>query len=341
MMIQTRAAAVLLATALLAACGGDSGREHAGAVLQFQVNGNAVGSVNGVELPGALLNAVAERHGLDPTQAEQRAQAVKSLSNYILLAQQADKLGVYEQPDLVARVEAARLRGMAQAVLVAYRRAHPITDQMVADDYARQLENVGDLTYGFTQLLFNSHVNAAKAAAALANGASFGEVYNQWHDKVVDAQRFTGVFPRQVPDSLGRALVAMQPGQTTPEPIHSKLGWHLLHLDSTENFEPPPLDKVKERVRRDMEEKQANAWVHALHADAVIEISPDARTVPVSEADRNVEPKGVSARPQVLVNDKADGAATSTPTPTSTSAPPVPATKPALKPAPASAGSSA
>lgn len=269
-----RVAAVLLAATVLGACSNPSTDQQAAGVIHFQGTGEVAAAVNGEQLPEALVAAVAHGRGLDPTKPKQRQQAVKELVGYVLLAQQADNLKVQQQQDLAAMVEVARLQSLANVVVLAYREAHPITDKMVADDYARQVQQVGSRTYNFTQLLFRDKADAEKAAAQLAAGQSFQQVYQAWQGKVLDGQRYTRVFPRQLPDALTKALTALQPGETTPQPVHSDLGWHLLHLDSTHHFDAPPLAQVKERVRRGMQDKQARAWVDSLRKKAGIDIKP-------------------------------------------------------------------
>lgn len=308
-----RIRALILAglAATLAACGAGSGDQvdaTKGSVIHLASDGVAVATVNGTAIPESLLDAFARSHGLDVKQPEQRKEAIDNLVQYVLVAQQADKLKMRQQPDLAAMAEAARLQGVANAVLAAYDRAHPVTDQMVADDYARQAAEAGNVTYRFTQLLFNNKADADQAAAELAGGKAFQDVYDEWHDKVVDAQQYSGVFPRQLPDPLGQALTSLKPDDTTPRPIQTKLGWHLLHLDGTDDFKAPPLEQVEDKVRRGMQEKQAKAWVESLKSDARITVTPQAQTVPLNPADASPEPGGTAKRAPLVLKDRAEPA---------------------------------
>lgn len=296
-------------TGLLAACGsGSSGKgdSDANKVIHLQGNGDTAATVNGTPIPESLLDAVAKARGLDPDEPEQRSKALNELTQYVLLAQQADKLKIKQQPDLAAMAEAARLQGMAGAVLQAYSLSHPVTDKMVADDYARQAREAGNVTYRFTQLLFDSKAQADKAAAELSSGKSFQDVYDEWNSKVRDAQQYSGVFPRQLPDQLASALTSLKPGQTTPEPIQSKLGWHLLHLDGTDKFDAPPLSKVEDQVRRGMVEKQAKAWVESLKSQAKISVSSTARPQELNTANAEAPSGKTATRSPVVVKDQGE-----------------------------------
>ncbi len=266
--------ALLVVALLLAACQSGTSTEPAKRIVQLDTAGPVAATVNGVAIPRSLVVAVAQRRGLDAADPTQYKQALDELTNTVLLAQSADKLKVYQQADLAAQVEAARLQGLAAAVLEAYRRAHPITDEMVASDYAEQVEEAGDKTYRFTQLLFQKKLDAIRVALELKNGASFKDVYAEWKDKAADAQSYSKVFPQQLPAPLAEALVQLQPGGTSA-PLQSRLGWHLLHLDGIDDFKAPPLDQVRETVRRGMEREQSDVWLKTLKDAASIEVAPD------------------------------------------------------------------
>ena len=275
-----RTATLLVATAVLAACGAgssDQGRDTS--VVQLSGNGSVAATINGVKVPEPLLDAVAKVRGLDISVPEQREKAMDDLSQYVLLAEQAPKLKVRQQADLAASMEVARLQGVANAVLLAYNRNHPVTDDMVAEDYARQIKEAGDKTYRFTQLLFEDEAEADKVAAELAAGKSFTVVYDEWSSNARDAQSFSEVFPRQLPPQMAAVLTTLKPGESTKTPILTNLGWHLLHLDGVDPFQPPPLDQVRDKVRSGMEQKQVQAWLGSLKSEAKIIIEkPDAVT---------------------------------------------------------------
>ena len=154
-------------------------------------------------------------------------------------------------------------------------------------------------------MLFDSKANADKAAAELASGKSFKDVYDEWSSKVRDAQQYSDVFPRQLPPPLATALTSLEQGGTTPNPVQSKLGWHLLHLDGTDKFKAPPLTKVKDQVRRGMQEKQAKAWVNRSRT------TPPSASAPSSaeaECGQQPPPAAAAARSPVVVKDKGPAA---------------------------------
>lgn len=67
-------------------------------------------------------------------------------------------------------------------------------------------------------------------------------------------------------------LRGLQPGSTAAEPVQSSYGWHLLHLEGTRPFEPPPFEQVREGIRRMLIAQASRARVDALKAAARIEL---------------------------------------------------------------------
>lgn len=306
MSILLRAAALIILGASLGACGtGSSSAAQGNGVIHLSANSaNTVETINGTAVPKTLLEAVANGRGLDLKVPEQRQKAMDELSQYVLLAQQAKTLNLQQQPDLAAMVEAARLQGVANAALMAYSRSHPVSDAMVANDYAEQIKQVGDKTYRFTQLMFTDKATADEAAAELVAGKPFSDVYNAFRTKASDAQSYPEVFPKQLPPPLAAALTALKPGQATKVPVKTKLGWHLLALDGINPFNAPPLDKVKDQVRSNLQKKQVALYVESLKTSAKISVSQPAQVISVAPR----ESSGMIKAPGRMVNQKAPAA---------------------------------
>lgn len=291
---------VVAASALivgLAGCQSGQSDQTAGgdAVLHLATSGSVAQTINGIEVPEALLVAIATGRGLDLQQPAQRQQVLAEATQYVLLAEQAEKLKLEQQADLAALIEAARLRGVANAAVIAYKRSHPVTDAMVAADYQQQLKEAGDKTYRFTQLLFADEATAEQAAAELAKGTPFSKVFDSYRDKAQDARSYPNVFPRQLPVEMAAALVALKPGEASTAPVHSSLGWHLLYLDGVNPFQPPPLAQVEDQVRKNLEQKQAQAYVDTLKKDAVITMVNPANTSTAPRPESMPEPRKARA----------------------------------------------
>ncbi|HET8897914.1 MAG TPA: peptidylprolyl isomerase [Rhodanobacteraceae bacterium] len=242
------------------------------AVIQLPAGGTPLETINGVAVPQSLLTAIAKGRNMSLSNPQQRQQALDELQQYVLLAQQAPLLKVRQQADLAATVEISRLQGMANAVLLAYARANPITDAQLQKEYQEQVTGLGDKTYQITQLMFADQETANKAAAELKAGTAFDKVFEQFRGQARDARSFPTVFLKQLPPELAAVVAALSPGHATTTPVKTAYGWHLIFLNKIDAFTPPPLAQVSDKLRQDLEQKQAQAYIEALKANARISL---------------------------------------------------------------------
>jgi len=258
-------------------------------------------TVNGIAVPQALLDAVARAHNWRLDQPAQRDQALKILTDQVLMAQAAQRENLFVEAQFQADVEAARLKGVADAALIEFQNRTPITDAMLKAEYDAQIARTGKVAYDFTQLLFTNEDEAMKAQGEVLSGKPFQQVFDAWRGKAKQARAFTRVRLDQVPEELGKAIAAMQNGDTTKVPIKTEFGWHIVHLDIANPYSPPVFDQVKEGVRRNMQMKIAKERLDALKAQAKIEyapgVAPPAAAPPAAGASPAAAPPGVGASP--------------------------------------------
>ncbi|HEX6832036.1 MAG TPA: peptidyl-prolyl cis-trans isomerase [Rudaea sp.] len=270
------------AAATLAACssGGD-GRDTR--VVQLPSNLPVAETVNGTAVPQPLLEAVARARNLDLAKPEQREQALKLVTDYVLLAQAAQQSDFYAKGDFSADVEAARLQGVANATMQELQRQTPVTDELVRGEYDAQVAKAGKNDYDFTQLLFADEADALKAQGEILAGKPFAEVYDEWRAKAKQAKAFTRVHADQLPESLATVMAGLKNGETTKTPVKTQFGWHVLRLDITNPFTPPAFDQVKEGIRRNLSLKVAQERLQKLKEQAKIEY-PTGAQPPKAEA---------------------------------------------------------
>lgn len=255
------------AIALLAAC--SSPKPPAVTSLQFTA-GNPAIRVNDVPVSEVLLRNVAAGRGLDLTKPDQRQRAIKELSDYLLLAKAAEKLGVATDADALASIESARLQGLANATVAHYGKTHPITDEALKAEYDQQVAKAGSQSYDFTQLILENEPDAMKASAEILEGKPFAKVFDEWAPKTKQSRAHKGIRLAQLPPELGEAVKALEPGEAMKVPVKTSFGWHLVQLDAVNAVTPPPFDQVKAELRRVMLKRQGEAWLEKLRSEALI-----------------------------------------------------------------------
>ena len=273
----------LLALAAIAGCS-SSGTDNR--IIQMPSGGTAVETVNGTPVPVSLLDAVAEAHRLDVNQPKQRDQALTLTTDLVLLAQAAQRENFAADPEYLARVEAARLQGVADAALAQFQQRTPINDTMLKAEYDNQVARAGKVAYDFGQLLFVNEEDALKAEDDIVSGQPFDKVFDAWRGKAKQARRFTRVLPDQLPPELAKALADLRNGDSTKVPVKTEYGWHVVHLDIANPYTPPPFDQVKEGIRRNLQMKIGRERLDKLREQARITYSSGTPTPVAKPADQ-------------------------------------------------------
>ena len=242
--------------------------------IRLPSGGPIAETVNGTPVPQTLLEAVAQAQHLDLDKPAQRDQALHIVTDFVLLAQSAQRQNFFAQQQFQAQVEAARLGGVAAASFAEFEKLTPISDSMLKAEYDAENARTGTVAYDFTQLLFANQDDALKAEDDLLSGKSFEQVFDAWRGKAKQAKSFTRVRLDQVPAPLAAALQALHNGQSTKTPVKTQFGWHVLHLDIANPFTPPTFDQVKEGIRRSMQLKIGRERLAKLREQATVTFPP-------------------------------------------------------------------
>jgi len=287
----------------LAGCGGSDAPETR--VIQMPAGGALAETVNGTPVPQSLLEAVARSHNWKLDQPQQRTQALRVLTDMVLVNQEAHNQNYFADPQFQADIEAARLKSVAEASVAVFEKRSTVSDSVLKAEYDAQIEHTGKSAYDFTQLLFGSEDEALKAEAEVLAGKPFQQVYDAWHTKAKQARAFTRVRLDQIPPDLAKVITAMQNGETTKVPVKTQFGWHVVHLDIVNPYSPPAFDEVKEGIRRNLQMKINRERLDKLREAAKIEyppgVAPPAASVAPAPAGRAVPaPAGAEvSKPQV------------------------------------------
>jgi peptidyl-prolyl cis-trans isomerase C len=67
------------------------------------------------------------------------------------------------------------------------------------------------------------------------------------------------------------AVATLKKGETTPTPVQSQYGWHVIQLIDTRETPVPPLAQVKDRVDQLVQNKKFRAYQDELLKTAKVE----------------------------------------------------------------------
>lgn len=233
-------------------------------------------TVNGVVIPQSAFDAMnKEREASGQPSSPEVNNAIKDeLINREVLSQAAKRRGVDKDVGVALQMEMARQAVMIRAYFDDYIKANPITDAQLQAQYDGFVKQLGDKEYKARHILVDTEEEAKTIVAQLGRGEAFEKLAK---DKSKDTGSKDnggdldwGPAGRYVPE-FGNALRILQKGQTTPAPIKSQFGWHVIRLDDVRDNKVPPFAEVKENFRQRAQQELVGRHVADLRSKAKIE----------------------------------------------------------------------
>jgi len=67
------------------------------------------------------------------------------------------------------------------------------------------------------------------------------------------------------------ALVALEKGKFSANPVKTEFGWHVIQLDDTRELKHPPLDEVKPQIQQRLQQQVLEKHIADLRARTKVE----------------------------------------------------------------------
>lgn len=262
---------------LVAACSADKEALPALAASSKAIEGAPVGatmaSVNGEVLTAPMLEVYAKGRGLDPNDPAQRQQALDSLIENVLLAQDAYTSGVAARPEVQAEVALVRLQQLAGRSLAETRGALKIGEEQVKAHYDAEVARTGGVEVQLKHILFaDQPIATAANERALKAGTDFDALMQEYATQAKQARELGWANLTQLPPELASAVQPLPDGQVAPLPVQTSFGWHVVKRVASRPYTPPPFEQVKEGARKQLLDKALAERVKALRDQAKIEM---------------------------------------------------------------------
>jgi peptidyl-prolyl cis-trans isomerase C len=235
-----------------------------------------VATVNGTAIPRArlefLMHQQKARGGADNEQT--RAAAREDLINRELVAQAALRAGTAKKQEVQVQLDMARQEVLVGAYLSDYMRTHQVSDADVQKEYERALAQTGSTEYRARHILVDNEEEAKKLIAELKKGGKFEELAKRSSKDEGTRERggdLDWAVPATFDKAFADAMVKLQKGQITTEPVQSRFGFHVIQLDDTRAVSFPPLAQVKPQIQQRLTRQKVDVLLRDLRAKAKIE----------------------------------------------------------------------
>ncbi len=267
----------LAATLLLLTACGQAGTPGAAE------SGPSVATVNGQAVSSSVFDLYLGTVSQQPAESitpEQKAELLDQLVAMKLAADAAQKAGLDKGKDVVAQLELTRLNVLADAQFKKMLADGPITDAEVQAEYDTQIAampKAGGTEYNASHILVDSKATADAIIKELKAGGDFAKLAKE---KSKDGSKDNGgslgwFTPETMVKPFADAVVSLQKGKYTEEPVESQFGWHVILLQDSRPGSPPPpppaLADVRDRVVQIVQRKKLQAYLDELRKAATIQ----------------------------------------------------------------------
>jgi peptidyl-prolyl cis-trans isomerase C len=206
--------------------------------------------------------------------ADQKSQVVDDLINMQLLADQAEKDGLQNDPDTVAQLHLLHLRVMADAESQKYIKSLQPSDADLHAEYETAIAAMDKNEYKARHILVATKEEGEQIIKKLKGGAKFEDLAKTQSTDTGSKNNGgeLGWFTTsRMVKPFADAVVALKKGDLTPEPVQTQFGWHVIQLEDTREKTPPPFDQVKTQLSNQVIRKKLQAYVADLKKTAKID----------------------------------------------------------------------
>jgi peptidyl-prolyl cis-trans isomerase C len=235
----------------------------------------AVALVNGAAIPQARMDMrvkAATQQG-QPDSPELQKAIREDLINLEVISQAASKNGLDKQADIVQQLELARQSILAGAFVQDYVKSHPVSDDLLKQDYEKMKARVGSKEYKLSHILVETEEDAKKVAAELKKGAKFAKVAKA-KSKDPGSKDNGGDLGWSVPANFvqpfAEAASKLAKGQISA-PVQTQFGWHVIKLEDTRELKVPTFEEMKPNLEKRKQQESVQKVIAELREKAKIE----------------------------------------------------------------------
>jgi peptidyl-prolyl cis-trans isomerase C len=254
--------------------------DAAAAPAAAPVDPNAVvATVNGEKLTEADLGLaegeLSQQFSQLPPE-QRRAAALSAAIEIRVMAAQAVATGLDKDPEFQRRMAFLQQRAL-HGEMVEKGVVDKVTDAEVRARYDQEIANTPPANEVHARhILVKTKEEAEAIIKQLDGGADFQKLANE-HTSDPSGKTNGGDLgwfgPGQMVPEFDKAVLALEVGKYTKEPVQSQFGWHVIKLEDKRAKQPPAFEEVKDQAKQAVIRDKYFALVKQLRGAAKVEIS--------------------------------------------------------------------
>ena len=230
--------------------------------------------IDGFPVTAMHLAVFSAQTGAEPEQAEDQIRLLNELVNNFMIANSTEAKALSAHPEIVAALEVARARLLAQAFVRSELANAPVNEERIKAVYDAEFGAAQHTEVKARHILLNSRDAAAAAIKALDDGEDFSVLASRHSiGPTKDVGGDLGwIEPDAMEPEIAAALQSMADGTHSREPVKTRYGWHVILREQSRSVAPPALDSVRDEIERHLREEYVAQKILDIRQRANIEV---------------------------------------------------------------------
>ena len=212
-----------------------------------------VAIVNGKAVPTARVEALANQLAKSgrPVTDEVKAQIKDEVITREIFMQEAQKRGLSASEDVKAQMELARQTILIRELFADFQKKNPVSDAELKAEYDKFVAANSGKEYKARHILVEKEDEAKDIVARLKKGEKFDELAKKLSKDPGSGAKggdLDWANASSYVAEFSQAMIKLEKGQLTQEPVKSQFGWHVIQLDDTRDAKLPPFEELKPQI---------------------------------------------------------------------------------------------
>jgi peptidyl-prolyl cis-trans isomerase C len=232
--------------------------------------------VNGKPVPKSRIDVLAAQIARSgrPVSPELQSQLKDEVITREVFMQEAQQRGLDASEDFKAQIELARQTLLIRELFSDFQKKNPVSDADIQAEYDKFVAANGGKEYHARHILVESEVEAKKVIADLKKGTKFEDLAKKKSKDPGSAQKggdLDWTNPSNLVPEFSQAMMKLNKGQVTQEPVKSNFGWHVIRVDEVREAQLPKLEEVKPQIAQQLQQQKLAKFQEDLRGKAKIE----------------------------------------------------------------------
>jgi peptidyl-prolyl cis-trans isomerase C len=191
-----------------------------------------------------------------------------------IFMQEAQKRGLDASDDYKAQIELARQTILIRELFADYQKKNPVTDAEIKAEYDKFAAANGGKEFKARHILVEKEDEAKKIIADLKKGSKFEDLAKKMSKDPGSGQNggdLDWANPSSYVPEFAEAMIKLKKGETTPAPVKSQFGWHVIRVDDIRDAQLPKFDEVKPQIAQQLQQQKLAQFQESLRKAAKVE----------------------------------------------------------------------